>query len=478
MSSHRLRILVVDDEPAQRAVLAEILADQGHDTEVAASGSEALAALELRPCELVITDLRMMDGDGLELLRAARRLIPDLEVVLMTAYATVSTAVEAMKSGAADYLQKPFHKDELVERVRRLAERRALQRENQRLRDEVAPRLHGESTPMQRLVRHIERLASIPGDVLVSGESGTGKELVARALHYRGTRASGPFVPVNCAAIPEGIAESEILGHEKGAFTHATAARTGKFEQADGGTLFLDEVSAMPLALQAKLLRVLQDHVVERVGSSKARHVDVRVIAASNRDLREMVRAGVFRDDLYHRLNVHELHVPPLRERGADVQLLAAIFRDRAAGRFAVPSPPLGPDLQRFFASYPFPGNVRELEHLIEKMVVLCEGEALGVDDLPLSVRAAWRDLGGTSQAVGGQVPPDPEGAAGGMGRLRPEDLLLDGPIQFFEVEKRLIAEAVRRSGGNWSEAARQLGLSYKTLRYRAEKFGLAGDGS
>lgn len=481
--SAALRILIVDDEAAQREVVAEILQDEGHETETAGSGSEALERLRAAPFDLVLTDLRMPNGDGLELLREARKRVPGVQVILMTAYATISTAVEAMKTGAADYLQKPFQKDELVQRVRRMAERHALERENRRLREEVAPRLHGDSVPMQKLARHIERLAAVVGDVLVTGESGTGKELIARALHYHSPRAGGPFVPVNCAAIPEGIAESEILGHEKGAFTHATAARAGKFEQADGGTLFLDEVSSMPAALQAKLLRVLQDRVVERVGAAKPRRVDVRVVVASNRDLRVMVERGQFREDLYHRVNVHELHVPPLRERGGDVRMLAELFRDRAAVRFAVPAPPLGEDLLRFFAGYTFPGNVRELEHLIDKMVVLSEGEMLHTADLPPSVRAAWRAAGGSLQAWDAADAVEPasggaETAAAGPHGARPEDLLAHGPIQFFEVEKRLLAEAIRRSGGNWSEAARQLGLSYKTLRYRAAKFGILGDDS
>jgi DNA-binding NtrC family response regulator len=472
MNTPRLRILVVDDEAPQREVVAEILHDEGHETETAASGGEALARLRDRPFDLVVTDLRMPGGDGLELLRAGRALVPDLEVLLTTAYATVATAVEAMQSGACDYLQKPFHKDDLVQRVRRLAERLALRRENRRLRDEVAPRLHGESPPMQRLRRQIERLAPIPGDVLITGESGTGKELVARALHYHGDLARGPFVAVNCAAIPDGLAESEIFGHEKGAFTHATATRAGRFEQADGGTLFLDEVSSMPLSLQAKLLRVLQERVVERIGSGRSRRVDVRVVAAANRDLGEMARTGAFRADLYHRLNVHEIHVPPLRERGTDVRLLAELFRDRAAVRFGVPAPPLDDELLHFLDRYPFPGNVRELEHMLDKMVVLSEGETLGIDDLPPSARATWRESGGTPP---GGPRRDAAGNAAGA-RFRPEDLLADGPILFFDVEKRLLAEAIRRAGGNLSEAARQLGLSYKTLRYRAGKFGLGGE--
>jgi len=462
MPSPKLRILVVDDEAAQRAILSEILSDEGHEVVTAASGNEALQGLATQPCDLLITDLRMPDGDGLSLLREARRTLPEVEMLLMTAYATVATAIEAMKSGASDYLQKPFRKDELVQRVRRLAETLALRRENRRLRevlDTAAPRITGESAAMQKLRKHVERLASVTGDVLVTGESGTGKELVARALHFLGPRAAGPFVSVKCAAIPEGLAESELLGHEKGAFTHAVAPRAGKFEQADGGTICLDEISSMPMALQAKLLRVLQERVVERVGSGKPRHVDVRVVASANRDLQEMVAAGLFREDLYYRLNVHEVHVPPLRERAGDIQVLAAVFRDRAAARFEVPAPELGDDLLHFLDGYAFPGNVRELEHLIDKMVVLSDGEALHVEDLPPSVQRAART-------------PTASPSANHSG-MQPESLLDAGPIAFYDIEARLLASAIQRANGNLSEAARLLGLSYKTMRYRALKYGL-----
>jgi DNA-binding NtrC family response regulator len=461
--SLHLDILVVDDEATQRTMVAEILADEGHAVLTASSGEEAAARLAERRFDLLVTDLRMPHGDGLLLLREARRLQPDLEVLFMTAYATVPAAVEAMQGGAADFLQKPFQRAELVARVRRTDQRLALQRENERLRDEVAPRLVGESPAMQQLRRQIQRLAAVPGDVLLVGESGTGKELVARSLHFRGPRARGPFVPVNCAAIPEGLAESELFGHERGAFTHAAATRIGRFEQADGGTLFLDEVSSMPLPLQAKLLRVLQDRVVERVGAGRARRVDVRVVAAANRDLPELVRTGGFREDLYHRLDVHQVRVPPLRERRGDVRLLAELFRDRAAARSGLPAPPLDDEVLRLLDAYSFPGNVRELEHMMEKMVVLAEGESLGVLDLPPAVRAARPPA---PQVAGGDPPPAPG----------PESLLDAGPISLYEVEARLLAEAIRRAGGNLSEAARQLGLSYKTMRYRALKYGLGDD--
>jgi len=476
--SPALRVLVVDDEAAQRTILTDILRAEGHEVESAESGREGAARLRAGEWDLVVTDLRMPDGDGLELLREGRRLHEDLTIILMTAYGTVSSAVEAMKSGAYDFLQKPFGKEELIQRVRRVAERTALRRENRRLREELAakaPPMLGDSPPMRKLRQQMERLASAEGNVLILGESGTGKELAARALHFQGPRAEGPFVAVNCAAIPEGLAESELFGHEKGAFTHAAASRAGRFEQADGGTLFFDEISSMPLPLQAKLLRVLQERTVERVGSNRPRAVDVRILAAANRGLDDLLRDGQFRADLYHRLCVHELHLPPLRDREGDILLLADHFRDRAAARHRVPPPLLTQELLAFLSTYSFPGNVRELMHLMETMVLLSEGEPLGIEDLPLSARRA-----AASGTFSGSMnfPDERTGASSGApsGAPSPEDLLRAGPIRFFEVEARLIEEAIRRSGGNLSEAARLLGLSYKTLRYRARKFGLAGD--
>lgn len=481
-----LRILVVDDESAQRLIVSEILRDEGHEVESAASGRQAVALLERSDFDLVVTDLMMADGDGLHVLKEGRRLQPELTVLLMTAFGTVSTAVEAMKSGAWDFLQKPFQKDELIERVRRVAERQRLLGENRRLKLEVAaregPKLLGDSPSMRRLLRAIERLAAVPGDVLVTGESGTGKELVAHALHAASPRAGRPFVAVNCAAIPAGLAESELFGHEKGAFTHAVAARAGRFEQADSGTLFLDEIAAMDAALQAKLLRVLEDRVIERVGSDRKRPVDLRVVAATNRSLPELIARGAFREDLYHRLNVHELHLSPLRERGDDVALLAEHFRDRAAVRFGLPAPPIDGALLEFLRGYRFPGNVRELLHIMEKMVALSDGEPLSLSDLPPSVRrpTAVGDPNLRSASApridsmvqgSNSTTQDREAIPHG-----PETLFDAGAVSLFEVERRLLAEAIRLSGGNLSEAARRVGLSYKTMRYRAQKFGLAGE--
>jgi DNA-binding NtrC family response regulator len=462
--SSPLDILVVDDEVHQREILREILHEVGHEVVVASSSADALSRLAEREFDLLLTDLRMPGGDGIALAKRAREVRPDLAVILMTAYATVESAVQAMKQGAHDYLQKPFSKDELVQRVARVAERSALVKENRRLRERVteasAPAIVGESPAIVRLRKQIDRLAGVPGDVMITGESGTGKELVARRLHYSGPRAAGPFVPVNCAAIPESLAESELFGHEKGAFTHATSSRPGRFEQADGGTLFLDEVSSMPIALQAKLLRVLQDRTVERIGGSRPRLLDVRVVSATNRTLRELIPAA-FREDLYHRLNVHEVNVPPLRDRREDIPVLAALFRDRAAAVHDVPAPEIGRDLAAFFEGYTFPGNVRELEHLMTKMVLLSDGESLTLGDLPESIVASQ-----------GLVPSvDSTSASPAPGA--PEALLATGPVSFADVERRLLREAIRLSDGNLTEAARRLGISYKTMRYRARKFGL-----
>ncbi|MFN8546416.1 MAG: sigma-54 dependent transcriptional regulator [Candidatus Eisenbacteria bacterium] len=471
MIERRLDILVVDDEASNRAIVADILRDQRHAVTVADSGAAALAELERTRFDLMLSDLRMPGMDGLELLRTAQAAQPDLAVILMTAFGTIQSAIEAMKHGAYDYLQKPFTKDELIARIERAAERAFLVRENRRLRDrleDAAPRILGESAPVVRLLQQVARFAALPSDVLITGESGTGKELIARALHFQGPRASGPFVPVNCAAIPEGIAESELFGHKKGAFTHATSDRAGRFEQAEGGTLFLDEISSMPLGLQPKLLRVLQDRQVERVGASGARQVDVRVVAATNRDLWARVQSGEFREDLYHRLNVLELAVPSLRDRRDDIPLLAAHFAERAARRFGLPTPEIAPQLLEALTRYPFPGNVRELEHTMEKMIAMAEGDRLEPQDLPPAI----------ARQVGAHPAPSIQTRVSdsGASSIAPEALLSGGPVSFAEVEERLLREAIRLSQGNLSEAARRLNLSYKTMRYRAVKFGLIRD--
>ena len=457
-----IRILVADDEAAQRTILEDILQGAGHSVHVAESGTDAAAVLEHTSFDLLLTDLRMPGMDGVELLKRGVRIQPELTVILMTAYATVESAVDAMKGGAYDYLQKPFTKTELLQRVARVSERVALKRENQKLRQEIGRRsvstLLGKSPAHQRLLSQISKIAPVSADVLITGESGTGKELVARALHEQGANRHGPFVAVNCAAIPPGVAESELFGHEKGAFTDASQKRIGRFQQAHGGTLFLDEIISMPLELQAKLLRVLEERVVEPVGGGGGRPVNLRVMAASNRRVEDLVAKGEFREDLYHRINVLEIDVPALRDRREDIELLAETFRNEISDRYAIAPPLFEPSLTEFLKRYDFPGNVRELKHLIEKLVVLSDGAPLSADNLPESLKT-WQ--------------PEQTKAAPETENLDPEDLLHQGEVSLPDIEERLLREAVRQAEGNLSEAARKLGISYKTLRYRVRKLGL-----
>jgi len=399
--------------------------------------------------DLLLTDLRMPEMDGLDLLREAKRLRPDIEVVVMTAYATVKTAVTAMKEGAIDYLAKPFDRDELLLVVERALERSDLRRENRQLRELVAVNsslgnIVGECGVMQKVFDIIQRAVKVNSTVLVQGESGTGKELVARHIHFSGPRKSKPFIVVNCAAIPDTLVESELFGHEKGAFTGADASRQGKFEVANGGTLFLDEIGDMRLESQAKLLRVLQDGVVERVGSSQERRVDVRVIAATNRDLRGRVDAGEFREDLYFRLDVLTVKLPPLRDRMQDLPLLVGHFREKLSQRLGKPAPHLAADVMDAMRRYRWPGNVRELEHTLEQLFILCDGDAITKGDLP-------------DKLCEREVPS-------GLFALPTGGIVLE------DVEEDFIKQALARSGGRIKEAAELLGLTYKTLQYRLKK--------
>jgi DNA-binding NtrC family response regulator len=387
--------------------------------------------------------------DGLELLRRAKRLRPEMEVVVMTAYATVETAVLAMKQGAIDYLTKPFDKEELLLVVSKAVERGDLWRENRRLRELVQEgasvgNIMGESPEMRKVFEVMRRALPVASTVLIQGESGTGKELVARHIHFAGLRKNKPFVVVHCAAIPDNLVESELFGHEKGAFTGADTSRAGKFELADGGSIFLDEIGDMRPDSQAKLLRVLQDGIVERVGSSQPRRVDVRVIAASNRDLRKAVAAGEFREDLYFRLDVLPVVLPPLRERIQDLSLLVSHFRVKLAARLARPAPRIGADVIEVLRRYRWPGNVRELENLLEQLFILCDRDTIAVSDLPEKL-----------------LEPVP---APGEFKLPAGGLVLE------DMEQDLIRQALERSGGRIKDAAELLGLTYKTLQYRIKK--------
>jgi DNA-binding NtrC family response regulator len=445
----KANILVVEDDRVQRDILADILTTSGYGVKAVGSGAAAIEALRDDGFDLVLTDMRMPEMDGLELLREVKRLRPETEVVVMTAYATVETAVTAMKEGAIDYLGKPFDKDQLLMVVGRTVERTDLRRENQRLRELVRSSVSlgniiGESPEMQRVFDVIRRATPITSTVLIQGESGTGKELVARHIHFSGPRKDKPFVVVNCAAIPETLIESELFGHEKGAFTGAEASRPGKFEVANEGTIFLDEIGDMRFDSQAKLLRVLQDGVVERIGATQPRKVDVRVIAATNQSLMKLVQEGSFRQDLYYRLEVLPIHLPPLRKRIQDLPLLIAHFREKLSARLDRPVPRVGADALEAMKRYRWPGNVRELEHTLEQLFILSDSDVIHVDDLPEKLRE-----------------PSPDG---GAFRLPPGGVVLE------DLEQDLIRQALQRSGGRIKEAAELLGLSYKTLQYRLKK--------
>jgi len=452
----RARLLVVDDEEPQRLMLGNLLGRAGFDAVTAGSGEQALARLAEGPFDLLLTDQRMPGMDGLELLERARRVRHDLPIVLMTAYGTVSTAVEAMKRGASDYLTKPFERDELMVVIEKVLRQRRLEDEVVSLRGALRERyrldnLIGASAAMQEVFALIERVSAADVPVLITGESGTGKELVARAIHQNSPRSGGPFVALNCAAVPESLLESEFFGHERGAFTGAVRTHTGRFEQADGGTLFLDEIGAMRVDLQAKLLRALQEGEIQRLGASAPRKVDVRILAATCEDLEQSIRKRTFREDLYYRLNVVPIELPPLRERPEDLSLLVDHFVSRAARKFGRGEIGVAPEVVDRLQRHMWPGNVRELENCIERMVVLSRGERLTLRDVP--------------PAIG-----RPSG--GGEAGLDGFELPLDG-IHLGELERHLIRQALRRARGSLGPAARLLGISYKTLQYRVRKYGL-----
>lgn len=449
----KTRALIVEDETPQRQLIATILSREGLEVSQAGSGEEALKLIQDDGPDLILCDWRMPGMDGGQLLDELQSRGHPASFIVMTAYGSISHAVEALKRGAADYLAKPFERDALLLSVRRVLNTRRLEVENKRLRETVSKGegmgdLIGKAEPMERLYRTLMKVASTDVTVLIQGESGTGKELVARTLHRESPRREGPFVALNCAAIPESLIESELFGHERGAFTGAHKQRPGKIEEARGGTLFLDEIPSMPLPLQGALLRVLQEKRFTPLGGQGEIESDVRVIAASNRDLITMVKEGSFREDLYYRLAVVPLQVPALRHRGVDIPLLAQVFLERSAARYGVELAPLSPEIIRPLLDYPWPGNVRELENLMERLTLLAEGGQVQIGDLPEAIR-------------------HPRRAGQGPFRLPPEG------IQWDTMEADLIKQALSLAAGNRSAAARLLGLTYKAFLYRLEKFGL-----
>jgi two-component system response regulator PilR (NtrC family) len=458
-------LLVVDDEPALRELLPMIFAREGYRVSTAESGERALDRWsELRP-DLVVCDLNMPGMDGLELLRHVRERGAaegrDVPVVLVTAYGSVATAVTAMKDGAFDYVAKPFHNDELRLVVRKALAMRALEEENARLRIAVGERFQlgqfvGSSPRMQEVYALVRRVMGTRINCLVCGESGTGKELLARSLHYGSERARKPFVAVNCGAVPEALFESELFGHKKGSFTGAIRDRVGHFEAADGGTLFLDEIGEMPLSSQVKVLRALAERRVTPVGGTAEVSVDVRIVAATNRDLRAEVAAGRFREDLYYRLNVVQIDLPPLRERAEDVPPLVAHFCEKFSAEYGKAVKGATPEALRLLQGYPFPGNVRELQNVIERAVALEAGALVTPSALPERVQGAMAP-----------PPGEPEE------RVDVSTTGVDLEARLAEVERRYLERAIGAAHGNRTQAARLLGITFRSLRYRLAKFGM-----
>jgi DNA-binding NtrC family response regulator len=475
------RVLIADDERSLRDALLRFIRSLGMEAEAFASGEEVLPRLE--GCDLVITDLRMPGMDGMSLLGEVRRRKPDLPVIVLTGHATVALAVEAMRGGAANFLTKPFELDDFEQAVRAAlgAPAAARARSQQKSVGAVSTRsgevFIGESGAAQALRLLARRVAASEATVLVTGESGAGKEVVARAVHAQSKRAKMPFIAVNCGAIPEALLESELFGHVKGAFTGATQARVGRFGAADGGTLLLDEIGELPLHLQVKLLRVLQDRAYTAVGASAAQPADVRVIAATNRDLEAMVAAGQFREDLFYRLNVLTINVPPLRERGDDILQLARTFLRRAAAAEGRGLLSFDDDVALCLRRYAWPGNVRELEHAITRATVLASGNRLTLADLPIKVRAAFFDPAPDVTREEGldtdRGAPPPPIAGVETPEVGEEGLDLNATLE--SVERRLIYDALERTGGNKNRAAALLRIRRTTLVEKLKRLGEPG---
>jgi two-component system response regulator PilR (NtrC family) len=450
------KILVVDDERSMREFLEILLRKGDHEVRTAASLPEALAAAGEGDLDLVVTDLRLGDATGLDLLREVKARSPATEVVVITAFATAENAVQAMKLGAHDYVLKPFKVDEIQLVIAKALEHRALVAENRVLRHRVGrvseeQEILGSAPAIAAVRAMVARVAPARTTLLITGESGTGKEVVARAIHARAGVAQ-PFVAVNCGAIPEGLIESELFGHEKGAFTGAVGAKAGLFEVAGAGTLFLDEVGELPLPMQVKLLRALQERRVRRVGGSADIAVAARIVAATNRDLEAEVASGHFREDLFYRLNVIQLRLPPLRERPEDLPLFIARFLERFCGELGRPRMTLSPEAERLLLAWRWPGNVRELQNVIERAVTLNEGPVIGPEVLPEPLR------GRPAAAPACSALPE-----GGM----------DLQAHLDAIERGILEQALQRAGGVKTEAARTLSLTFRSLRYRLDKFGI-----
>ncbi len=449
-----MKILIVDDEASQREVLSGYLKKKKYTVQQSSSAEDAVAVLRSQHFDLVLSDYKMSGRTGFDLLQDIKRIDPETVVVLMTAFGTIEGAVDAMRAGTYDYLSKPIELDEIDLLIRRIQERSQLIAENKNLREQLTEKLSfteiiSQSAPMQEVLSTASRVAHTKAPVLIRGESGTGKELIARAIHFNSPRSSKPFIAVNCAALNDNLLESELFGHEKGAFTGAEKQRRGRFELADGGTIFLDEIGDISPATQVRLLRVLQEQQFERVGGSETIAVDVRVVAATNKDLESAIASGKFRDDLYYRLNVVTVEIPPLRNRRDDITLLLEHFLLRFAKEHKRKKLSFSKEAWEFLVRYDYPGNVRELENIVQRSVIFSRGEQITSTDIPLVVRGSVNE------------------APAQRNNTRSFD------EQVEQLEKDLIFEALRIYGNNQSKAADQLKLSERNLRYRLKKWGV-----
>ncbi len=459
----KARVLVVDDEKSMRDLLSITLEKEGYDVATAAGGEPAIEALRRDPTDVVITDLRMPKVDGLQVLRTAKEISPDMAVIVVTAVASTETAVEAMKLGAYDYITKPFKLDEVSLIVRNALERKRLRDENLYLRKQLETQhrfenIISKSAVILEVFDTIRKIADSPSTAMVTGESGTGKELVARAIHFNSLRRDKPFVSVNCGAIPEGLMESELFGHVRGAFTGAVSNKVGLFSAGEGGTLFLDEITEIPPLLQVKLLRAIQTREIRRVGDTKDIKTDVRLIAASNRHLEEAVEQGVLREDLYYRLNVIPIQLPPLRERREDIPLLVGHFLQKFGKELGKEVRGVSPEAMIVLERYHWPGNIRELENVLERAIVLGAGEMLGVDSLPETLRR--------ERPVKGLEAVD-----------LPEDGL-DLEATLDTIERGYLQRALDRTGGVQTKAAELLKMTFRQFRYKLQKHSLVRKGS
>ena len=454
------QVLVVDDEESLRHMLVVLLKREGYHATAVASGEQALLELAARSYDVVLSDIRMPKLGGLELVDEIHKREIETTVILMTAFGSVDVAIEAMKRGAYDYISKPFRPDEVVLILKKAEERERLRRENASLKQALAERHRSESAgpagmiassaPMQEILRTVRKIAEYKTTVLITGESGTGKELIARAIHELSPRKEAPFVAVNCGAIPETLLESELFGHKKGAFTDAIRDKKGLFEEASGGTLFLDEIGELPLGPQVKLLRVLQEQMVRAIGANVDEPVDVRVVAATVRDLSAEVGAGRFREDLFYRLNVIQVHLPPLRERREDIAVLVEHFVQRTNARLGMQVEGVSPEAMKLLYAYGWPGNVRELENTIERAMVLADGPRIEVDGLPERLREKGDRIRQT---------------------LKSGELSIKKTTRIIEEE--LIRRALRETGGNRTNAAKILEISHRALLYKIKEYGI-----